>query len=109
MSMPPSTGPWVKELQASIVRSLLQQVCVANKSAAGFWVWICDSAAGAAVQSDLCPHYVAPNERQVFDFAPAPRLMVSGVYVGASTGAAAFVAIAADDCYIEVAYQPFPL
>jgi hypothetical protein len=82
-------------------------VCVANKSAAAFWVWICDSAAGVTAQSSLCPHYVAPNTREVFDFTPFARLMTSGIYIAASTTPAAFALIAANDCYIEVAFQPF--
>lgn len=105
----PSTAPWGKQLQATAYRSKLHQVCVANKSAAAFWVWICDSAAGATAQSSLAPHYVAANSREFFDFGDNPRLLESGVYVAACPLPSAFGLIAADDAFIEVVTTPFPI
>lgn len=105
MSMP-VTGPWVKELQATTIRSIIQQVVVANKSAAGFWAWICDSAAGALAQSSFAPHYVAPNTREVFEFATSWRLAESGIYVCACPLPSTFGLIPANDCFIEVSHQP---
>jgi hypothetical protein len=89
-------------------RALLHGVKVANKSAAGFWLWVCDSANGAGVppaNSSSCPQYVAANTGNAFlDWIGAAQLMTAGIYVCASSDPVTLTLIPAADAFFEVAW-----
>jgi hypothetical protein len=108
MSAPHSTGPWLKELQVSAVRSLLHGVRVSNKSGSLFWLFTCDSDDNSPTSSTACALPVPASGEAFLDWRGAARLMENGIYLAASSDPVTKTLIGATDAFFEAAWGEFP-
>lgn len=105
MSMPHGGSSWNSQVVVVGRRALFKAAFVANRGAAPFWMWVCDSATTGATAPTCVPVYVPSLTTQSLFMADVPRQMVNGIYVCATTDPEVKTLIAANDAFFEVAYE----
>lgn len=103
--VPRGGGQWCMEVAVCKDRALFKGIAVANKGAAGFWVFLFDSPTRRD-RAECCPLYVPGTASLSLDWSNSPRAMAQGIFVGASSDPNSYTPITDPDAWFEVAYEP---
>lgn len=96
---------WERERVACQKQCAVAGVAVANKGAAGFWLWICDGGTAETDKPFLCPIYVPGGSSNSLDWSMRPVKFVHGCYVCATTDPFTKTLIATPDAFFDIAYE----
>jgi hypothetical protein len=92
---------WERERLGCGKQCVVYGVAVANKGAADFWLWICDSATKEATK----PYLVPAGQSNSLDWSLRPVKFNHGVYVCATTDPLTKTLITTQDAFFDIAYE----